>query len=123
MRIFIALFILTFTGSAFAKWAKVDEKSEKAVTPYGIKELLNGYEPLFEGIRNRAISKILVGEAPGELSEVEIITRTYHWGGSTVCPVNDPRLFYETLAYRACWEGSKGCESSAQMMIGRDPCL
>ena len=104
---------------------KVGEDSKKAVTPYGIKELLNGHNDLFMDIKSRAMSKILVGEDPGQLKSVEVNTWTYRWDGQTVCQPKDPRLYTDTLGYVACWAHTNayGCESSFSLMLARDPCL
>lgn len=127
-HLIIALCILV--GVSFAQanqgdWRKVSSKSELAVTPFGIKKLMNhwNYKSLFVDIQQRAITSILVGEDPGTLDRVDIEIRTYKWEGQTTCPPNDPRLYVDVLGYTACWANTNGCEVSSFMIVNRDPCL
>jgi len=112
-----------FAGSG--EWKEESTKIEKAVTPFGIKKIMNKWEYriLFSQVRESAVTKILVGEDPGIVDHVDVTTTILKWHGDTVCSPNNPRLTLKLHGYSLCWAESNGCEAQGvPMPIGFDPC-
>ena len=62
------------TISAQANWELISESTEKGVTPYGVKTILNSWEyrDLFEHERKEATHSLLAGEPVRVIAQIEV---------------------------------------------------
>ena len=126
MRTFTtALLALTFlSASAHAEWELVDSQELKAVTPYGVHEILSRWEfrDDFEWARTEIMNQVLAGLPTMQFTAIAITTKRYHFVGESSCKPNDWRLNYKSNESTITWSNGESVSTTGSFPADQDPC-
>ena len=113
IKVFICLLVFSLGVSASVHWEKSMETTERSFNDAGFLMLQKKYPAEFSSLKPE-----LIGTA-------EYTMYVYEYKGKTVCPQNDPRLFFRISSYGYCERPSQNgmcMVTSVPQPPEADPC-